>query len=87
MEKIIAIQKATYLKDYKIEFLFSDDTIQVVDFETFLKKALHPSTSKYLNKSLFGSFTLDHGDIYWNDYEMCFPIWHLYQGDLFLKEE
>ncbi|HKK61645.1 MAG TPA: hypothetical protein VJ951_03740 [Bacteroidales bacterium] len=38
--------------------------------------------AKYLDKELFKSFTIDidYGDLIWNDYEMCFPIWALYEG-------
>lgn len=87
MELIIEIEKAKYLKNYEIEFQFTDKTITVVNFEPFLKKAHNPSTTKYLNKKLFRNFTLDRGEFYWNNYEMCFPVWHLYKGDLNCKEE
>lgn len=39
-------------------------------------------TKKYLDKNLFQSFSLEYGDLIWNDYEMCFPIWDLYEGDI-----
>jgi hypothetical protein len=29
-------------------------------------------TKKYLDKQLFEKFSIDYGDIIWNDYEMCF---------------
>ena len=37
-------------------------------------------TRKYLDKSLFRNFSLAYGDLIWNDYEMCFPIWDLHEG-------
>jgi len=37
---------------------------------------------KYLDKKLFRKFKIDYGDIIWNDYEMCFPIWDLYEGKI-----
>ncbi len=77
---VISIEKATYLGDYKIQFEFSEGKTQVIDFEGFLKKARNPMTSKYLDKEKFASFSLDSGDIHWNDFEMSFPIWNLYEG-------
>ncbi len=79
---VISIQKANYLGKYKIKFQFSDGTEKVVDFEVFLKKAKNPMTKKYLDKKLFQSFSIEYGDIIWNDYEMCFPIWDLYEGKI-----
>ncbi len=79
---VISIQKANYLGKYKIKFQFSDGTEKVVDFEAFLKKAKNPMTRKYLDKKLFQSFSIEYGDIIWNDYEMCFPIWDLYEGKI-----
>ena len=79
---VISIQKANYLGEYKIKFQFSDGTEKVVDFEAFLKKAKNPMTKKYLDKKLFQSFSIEYGDIIWNDYEMCFPIWDLYEGKI-----
>jgi len=37
---------------------------------------------KYLNKNLFKNYTIEYGDIIWNNYEMCFPIWDLYEGKI-----
>ena len=79
---VIAIQKAQYQGDYKIHFLFSDGVERTMDFGPFIENAKNPMTKKYLDKSLFQSFTLEHGDIMWNDFEMCFPIWDLHEGTL-----
>ena len=76
----IAITKATYKGDYKINFLFSDGIEKTIDFGDFLRQAKNPMTKKYLDKKLFQSFTLEYGDIHWNDFEMCFPIWNLHEG-------
>jgi DUF971 family protein len=77
---IISIQKADYLGEYKINFLFSDGIENTIDFEYFLKKARNPMTKKYLDKKLFKSYSIEHGDILWNEYEMCFPVWDLHEG-------
>ena len=39
-------------------------------------------TKKYLDKQLFKKFRIEYGDVIWNDYEMCFPIWDLHQGEI-----
>ena len=77
---VVSIQKADYLGAYKINFLFSDGIERTIDFGNFLEKARNPMTKKYLNKQLFQTYSIEYGDIIWNDYEMCFPIWDLYEG-------
>ncbi len=77
---VISIINATYIGEHTIEFVFSDGVVQVVDFYPFLAKAHNPMTKKYLDKQIFRNFTIEYGDIMWNDYEMCFPIWDLHEG-------
>ena len=79
---IISIQKADYLGEYRINFQFSDGIEKTIDFWEFLKKAKNPMTKKYLDKQLFQSYSIEYGDIIWNDYEMCFPIWDLHEGQI-----
>ena len=79
---VISINKADYLADYKIAFLFSDGSKRLIDFSDFLHGAKNPMTRKYLNKQLFKDFTLHYGDIVWNDYELSFPIWDLHEGKI-----
>ena len=79
---VISIQEVVYKGDYKIKFLFSDGVERTIDFESFLKSSKNPMTNKYLNKELFKSFTIEYGDIVWNDYELCFPIWDLHNGEI-----
>lgn len=77
---VIEIHEAKYLGEYKIQLTFSDGKVQEIDFGPFLKKARNPMTNKFLDKNLFKQFHLDHGDLVWGDFEMCFPIWDLYEG-------
>ena len=77
---IVSIQNANYLGGYKINFLFSDGKNRTIDFEKFLENARNPMTRKYLNKELFQSYSIEYGDIIWNEHEMCFPIWNLHEG-------
>jgi hypothetical protein len=79
---IISILHAKYVGVHKIKFRFSDETERIVDFSRFLNQAKNPMTRKYLDENLFRDFTIEHGDIIWNDYELCFPIWDLYQGEV-----
>jgi len=79
---VISIDKATYLEDYKIEFLFSDGLVKVIDFSDFLNNAKNPMTRKYLDKNLFKQFEIKFGDINWNDFELCFPIWDLHEDQI-----
>jgi len=79
---VISIISAQYQGDYKILFGFSDGTEKEIDFLTFLQNARNPMTRKYLDKQLFREFTIRYGDIMWNDYEMCFPIWELHEGNI-----
>jgi hypothetical protein len=79
---VVSILKADYKGEYLINLQFSDGVERNIDFGNFLKKAKNPMTKKYLDKELFKSFTIDYGDLVWNDYEMCFPIWDLHEGNI-----
>jgi len=79
---VISICKADYVGEYKIKFLFSDGIERMVDFSDFLKNAKNPMTRRYLDEKLFKDFSINYGDIVWNDYELCFPIWNLYEGKI-----
>lgn len=79
---VISIDKAVYVGNYSIEFSFSDGVVRVIDFKTFLESARNPMVAKYLDFQLFSGFCIHYGDIVWNDYEMCFPIWDLHEGKI-----
>lgn len=79
---VISIQKAEYAGEYKIKLLFSDGVERLVDFSGFLLNAKNPMARKYLDTTLFKKFSIQHGDIVWNDYELCFPIWDLHEGKI-----
>jgi hypothetical protein len=76
----IEIIKAEYLTEYRIELLFSDSTTQIIDLKAFLESTQNPVTRKYLDINLFKDFTIEFGDLIWNDYELCFPIIDLYEN-------
>jgi len=80
MSKVINIQKANYIDDYKIHFEFDDGVETTVDFKPFIFSSAHPDIKKYQDQELFQKFNLDYGEIEWNDYELAFPIYDLYEG-------
>lgn len=79
---VISIIRAEYIQDYQIKFSFSDGMERVIDFSEFPQKARTPMITKYLDKNLFRNYTIEYGELIWNDYEMCFPIWDLHEGKI-----
>jgi hypothetical protein len=79
-EKTLAINSAKYVGDYAIRIEFNDGNEKLVDFKPFLTKSLHPSIKKYINEALFANFQIIDGNLNWNDYDMIFPVWDLYNG-------
>ncbi len=81
-DAVIHIAEAEYIPPYKIHLWFSDGAEQIVDFEMFLKKSHHPEIKKYTDKQLFRRFSIAHGRLDWNDYDLCFPMQDLYEGTI-----
>jgi len=81
-DAVIDIIEAAYIPPYKIHLRFSDGAEQGIDFEPFLKKSAHPEIRKYLNTELFKGFSIVHGSLDWNDYDLCFPLHDLYEGTI-----
>ena len=84
---LIAAMKAKYLGDYKLRVEFSDGRKQSIDFGPFLRQSLNPLIRKYLDVELFKQFTVAHGDLFWNDYDLCFPVADLYANWLFKRAD
>ena len=80
--QIISIDKAKYLDGYKLQLSFNDGVKRIVDFEPFLSKSRHPDVKKFLELENFKNFSIVDGDLDWNDFELCFPIYDLYQGKI-----
>lgn len=78
----IEISAAKYIGDYAIRIKFKDGTEKLVDFKPFLNKSQHPSINKYLKEELFSDFQIVKGNLNWNDYDLIFPIWDLYNGSI-----
>lgn len=79
---IIDIVSAKSLGDYRLEIIFSDGAVRIVDFGSFLRRSHHPAIRKYLNIDLFHQFTVEGGDLMWGDYDLCFPLGDLYDGKI-----
>ena len=77
---VVAIEDAKYVKAYILWLKFNDGKEIEVDFAPFLSNSLNPLIRKYLDLELFKQFTLTDGDLYWDDYDLCFPIADLYEG-------
>lgn len=80
--QIIRIDSARYLGDFAVRLQFNDGTDRLVDFKPFLIKSLHPSIKKYLDETYFSNFQIVDGNLNWNDYDLIFSIWDLYQGKI-----
>ena len=83
--KEVSVKKVRPSSGCRMEVTFSDGHIQKIDFTPFLQQA-HPELRKYLDEKEFVRFSVEHGNLVWNDYEMCFPIEALYTGHLIASE-
>ena len=80
--KAINIVEAKSIENFVIHFVFDDKVEREIDFFPFLNASKNQMTRKYLELENFRNFTIKYGDLIWNDYEMCFPIWDLYCGKI-----
>ena len=80
--KTINVVEAVYESLYKIKITFDDNTVKIVNFEPFLSNSNHPSIAKYLDVNLFKHFKIVDGNLNWNDYDLIFPVWDLYTGEI-----
>jgi len=78
----IMIDTAKYIGDYAVRIQFNDGTERLVDFKPFLSKSQHSSIKKYLDEKLFSKYQIIDGNLNWNDYDLIFPVWNLYNGKI-----
>ena len=81
-ENYLTITEAKYVSGYKVRLAFHDCSCRIMDFGPFLKKAVNPEITQYLQIPKFKSFHLHYGNLMWGDYEMIFPIADLYRGEI-----
>jgi hypothetical protein len=79
---VIEMVQVERLSEYNLRLHFSDGATRVIDFEPFLSNSPNPLIRAYLDPKKFGDFRLEHGDLVWNDFGLCFPIADLYEGRL-----
>lgn len=79
---ILEIATVEYTSGYILRLTFKDGTVRLVDFEPFLRHTQHPAIREYLDLAKFKSYRLEHGDLLWGDYDLCFPIAALYEGKI-----
>lgn len=77
--EIIAVR---YFSGYKLKLSFNDGKTNIINFESFLKKAQHPEITKYLDTDQFKKFTFEYGHIHWNDYDLSFSMDDLYENQI-----
>jgi hypothetical protein len=78
----IDIVRAEQVTDYKLRLSFSDGVERMVDFEPFLRRSRNPMIRAYLDPQKFANFTLEYGNLIWDDYGLCFPIADLYENTI-----
>jgi hypothetical protein len=76
------VESAIYITDYTVKIFFTDGSQKLVDFKPFLENSFHPNIRKYLDESLFKKFTVEGGNLNWNDYDLIFPLADLYEGEI-----
>ncbi|MGV8095718.1 MAG: DUF2442 domain-containing protein [Mangrovibacterium sp.] len=79
---VIRVSSAKYIGDFAVRISFSDGSERLVDFKPFLMNSRHPSVQKYLEESIFRNFNVVDGNLNWNDYDLIFPVWDLYNGKI-----
>ena len=75
---VISIVEAKYIDPYSLSITFSDGHNNVISFNNFLKSSTNPQIKKYLDKDLFKKFTIEGGDLHWNNYELSFHLEEYY---------
>ena len=76
----INIISAIQTEEYRIRLVFDDNTVQEVDFKSFLVRSHHPDIRAYLEPARFAGFRVEYGELVWGDYALCFPVIDLYRN-------
>jgi hypothetical protein len=81
-EPVINILDATWVADYRIALSFDDGSNRTIDFRPFLSQSRHPDIRSFLDQQRFRTFRVEHGNLLWGDYALCFPVMDLYEDRL-----
>ena len=79
---IINIIRVEQTGDYCLRLWFDNGIEQEVDFGPFLRDSQHPEVRVFLEPDKFRSFRVEHGDLIWGDYDLCFPTTDLHANCL-----
>lgn len=79
---VIDIVRVEPVSGYALKLSFSDGVERVIDFEPFLRKSRNPLIRAYLASEKFADFTVEYGNLMWDDYGLCFPIADLYENNI-----
>jgi len=82
MPKVVRAEAVRHISGHKLGARFNDGHASTVDFGPFLKSSVHPSIRAYLDVKRFKNFTLEDGVLYWNDFDLVFPMAELYEGQI-----
>ncbi|MEW5789497.1 MAG: DUF2442 domain-containing protein [Pseudomonadota bacterium] len=77
---VINVVAAEVVGELKLRVQFDDGTEQTIDFKTFLSTALHPDIRAWSFPERFAEYRIEHGELVWGDYELCFPVMDLYRN-------
>lgn len=80
MPSVINVVAAEIVGDLKLCIRFDDGTERIVDFSPFLTASLHPDIRAWAAPERFAQFRIEHGELVWGDYALCFPVMDLYRG-------
>ncbi len=80
MQRQINIVRAAPAGDYRLRLEFDDATEETIDFLPFLSRSRHPDIRAYLERNRFVGWRIEHGDLIWGDYDLCFPVMDLYHN-------
>lgn len=81
--KTISIKDAKHIEAFKLEIIFNDGVVRMVDFGDFLQSHSHPQFNKYKKEENFKRFKIENGNVIWGkDWDMIFPLYDLYKGKI-----
>ena len=81
-DKVIDIVRVEQVSGYTLKVSFSDGVERVIDFEPFLCTSRNPLIRACLDPEKCADFTLEYGNLMWDDYGLCFPIADLYENSI-----
>jgi Protein of unknown function (DUF2442) len=78
--EVLFIETAKPEQGHTLNLRFNDGACRTIDFAPFLSRSQHPQIRSFIELDKFASFRVEHGDLVWGDYDLCFPITDLYAG-------